>query len=65
MKTFTNKTELKKLDACKDGYEKFVKAHGDNDAKLSECLDSNGCDDVWWLMSETYGQFTDEQKYDF
>lgn len=64
MKITTNKAELKKLKACRDGYEKFVKAHGDKDAKLSECLDSNGWDDTWWLILSTYEQFTDEQKHD-
>lgn len=64
MKIKTNKTELKLLNACEGGYKAFVKTHRDKDAKLSECLDSNGWDDVWWLISNTYEQFTDEQKHD-
>ncbi len=65
MKISTNKNELKKLDACTEGYETFIKAHGGNEAKLSECIDSNGWDDVSWLISKIYDQFTDEQKNDF
>jgi hypothetical protein len=64
MKVSTNKNELKRLDACVEGYETFIKAHGDNEAKLSECLDSNGWNDVWWLILRTYEQFTEEQKHD-
>ncbi len=65
MKISTNKNELKKLDACTEGYETFIKAHGGNEAKLSECIDSNGWDDVSWLISKIYDQFTNEQKNDF
>ena len=64
MKISTNKTELRQLDACNTGYKTFVEAHGNKDAKLSQCLDSNGWSDVWWLISKTYNQFTDEQNHD-
>jgi len=64
MKTFTNKAELIELNACEDGFDTFVEAHADKNAKLSECLESNGWDDVWWLISETYDQFSVEQKND-
>ena len=64
MKTFTNKKELKELDACADGYKTFIEAHGDNDAKLSQCLESNGWSDTWWLIGESYDQFSDSQKKD-
>ena len=64
MKTFTNKTELKNLNACEDGYKTFIETHGDNDAKLSQYLESNGWGDVWWLISESYDQFSEGQKKD-
>ena len=64
MKTTTNKAELRELSACEYDYEAFVKAHGDKDVKLSEALDSNGWDDIWWFIAEAYDQFSDEQKHD-
>ena len=64
MKVSTNKRELKKLSACASGYEVFIKAHGDNDAKLSQCLESNGWDDLWWLISNSFSQFSAQQKAD-
>jgi hypothetical protein len=64
MKISTNKKELKELDACKSGYKVFIEAHGDKEVKLSEALDSNGWDDIWWFISETYDQFSDKQKQD-
>jgi len=64
MKISTNKEELKKLEACSSGYEVFVKAHGESTVTLSQCLKSNGWDDVWWLISETFDQFSDQQKID-
>ena len=62
MKISTNEAELKKLNACKSSYDVFVEAHGDDDALLSECLTSNGWDDVWWLISAAYGDFSEQQK---
>ena len=64
MKLSTNKKELKDLSACLSGYKTFIEAHGDKDATLSQCLSSNGWDDVWWLISETFDQFSDQQKVD-
>ena len=64
MKTSINKQELKQLNACEDGYKTFINAHGDNEAAFSQCLDSNGWDDIWWLISEVYDQLSEEQKHD-
>ena len=64
MKLSTNKKELKALGACTSGYQVFIKAHGENDATLSQCLESNGWRDTWWLISSTYAQFSEQQKTD-
>ena len=64
MKTSTNKKELRELNACTSGLRTFIAAHGSADARFSQCLTSNGWDDVWWLVSNTYSQFSDEQKAD-
>ena len=64
MKISTNKKELIKLNACSKGLDTFVEKFGDDEAMLSQCLDNNGWDDVWWLMSESYEQFSDSQKKD-
>ena len=64
MKTSTNKKELKELKACASGYKVFIEAHGENDATLSQCLGSNGWDDVWWLVSNIYHQLSERQKTD-
>tara|TARA_R110000851_G_C12970765_1_gene555298 strand:- start:264 stop:845 length:582 start_codon:yes stop_codon:yes gene_type:complete len=64
MKLFTNKKELNNLSACSSGYKTFIEAHGEKDATLSQCLTSNGWDDIWWLISETFDQFSDQQKVD-
>lgn len=64
MKISTNKLELKSLSACASGYQVFVKAHGDKEVKLSKCLESNSWDDIWWLISNTYSQFSKQQKTD-
>jgi hypothetical protein len=64
MKISTNKRELIELKACKEGFKIFVNAHGDNDALLSQCLESNGWDDVWWLLHEVEDHLTDSQKRD-
>ena len=64
MKTSTNKKELISLDACKKGLNTFVGTFGDNEATLSQCLTNNGWEDTWWLIEETYGQFSESQKRD-
>ena len=64
MKLTTNKKELKELSACASGYKIFIEAYGDEDATLSQCLESNGWDDTWWLISESFDQFSDQQKVD-
>ena len=64
MKISTNKKELEELGACKSGYRVFVNAHGDNNALFSQCLDSNGWNDVLWLISNVYDQLSDVQKCD-
>ena len=52
MKTTINANELKELSACTSGYKTFVEAHGDKTVKLSEALESNGIDDLFWLLDE-------------
>ena len=52
MKTIINKKELIEFNACKSGFDLFVKAHGDATVKLSQCIVSNSLDDVIWLLSE-------------
>ena len=64
MKTELNKFELKKMNACEEGYKTFVEAHGDKTVTLSQALESNGWDDIWWFISSAYDQFSDEQKQD-
>ncbi len=64
MKISTNKQELINLEACKEGLEVFVQAHGDKEATFSQCLDSNGWDDVWWLIENIYNKLDDRQIYD-
>ncbi len=64
MKTTTNKRELKKLGACAPGYRTFIEAHGENEATLSQCLESNEWDDIWWLIPKIYDQFSGQQKTD-
>ena len=64
MKISTNKKELKELNARASGYKVFIEAHKDNDALLSQCLESNGWDDTWWLILELYSQFSEQQKTD-
>lgn len=64
MKTTVNKKKLIKLGACKDSLEAFVKAHGSKTVSLSQAFESNGWDDTWWLILNSYDQFTDEQKHD-
>jgi len=64
MKISTNRKELIELDACSAGFDVFVCAHGDKDAKFSECLKSNGWDDTWWLITEVYSQLSIKQTID-
>ena len=62
MKTTLNSIELKELNACSSGYIIFKKAHGCSTVNLSQALESNGWDDIWWFISSAYGKFTIEQK---
>ena len=62
MKTTLDRFELEKLNACEDGYNTFVRAHGDNKVTLSQALESNGWDDIWWYISNAYGEFSEQQK---
>ncbi len=64
MKITINTKELKELSACTSGYKTFKSAHKDEDAKLSELLDSNGWDDTWWVVLNVYDQLSDKQKID-
>ena len=64
MKISTNKQELIELDACESGFDVFVAAHGDKEAKFSECLASNGWDDIFWLLMRVESQLSDKQQHD-
>ena len=64
MKTTINSKELKALDACADGYKVFIKAHGDKTVKFSEALESNGSDDMFWLLEEVEQELSDQQIKD-
>ena len=64
MKTTINKQELIELDACKSGFETFVGAHCDNAASFSECLKSNGIDDVLWMLSKINNELSEVQHND-
>ena len=61
MKVSTNKKELTTLGACKEGFDIFVDAHGDNEAMFSQCLESNDWEDMWWLIYKIYTELTIEQ----
>jgi len=61
MYTVITKQRLKELDACEYGFKKFVKVNGES-ATLSQALDSNGWDDIWWYISEDYSAFSEQQK---
>ena len=48
-----NKQELIDLDACHEGLETFIEAHGDNEnVTLLEALESNGVQDVLWYLGK-------------
>ena len=64
MKTTLNKQKLQDLDACREGYEVFIKAHGDKTVTLTEAFNSNGWDDIWWYIGAAYYYFSSEQKRD-
>ncbi len=66
MKTTINFNELKRLGACSEGYEVFIKTHGDKTVKFSEALASNGWGDIWWLLCRAYiaGDLSDSQDRD-
>ena len=65
MKTTLNAKELKELDACEEGYNKFVSAHGDKTVTLSEAFESNGWYDIWWYINKVGESFLDQQNKDF
>ncbi len=44
--------ELRELDACEEGYQTFIEAHNSAAVKLSEALESNGIEDVCWLLGK-------------
>ena len=50
MKTTINAQELRNLDACEDGLDTFVDAHGEKTVSYSQALESNGWADFWWLL---------------
>jgi hypothetical protein len=64
MKISTNSKELKDLNACDSGYQVYYDVHGDKETNFSDCLKSNGWDDIWWLISEIHEQLSDDQKKD-
>ena len=47
-----NNKQLKKLNACKSGYDVFFAAHGEKTVTLLDVLESNGVKDVLWLIDE-------------
>ncbi len=64
MRVSTNKQELIKLEACSEGLETFVAAHGDSDALFSASLKSNGIKDVFWLLCEINDKLSKSQLCD-
>ena len=62
MKTTINEEELRALDACKEGFDTFVNAHSEKTVTLSDALESNGWNDIWWLISNIYSELSQEQK---
>ena len=50
MKTTICAEELRELGACEEGYRTFIEAHGSTTVKFSEALESNGSEDVCWLL---------------
>jgi len=52
MKTTICAEELRELDPCEEGYQTFIEAHGSETVKLSEALESNGLEDVCWLLDK-------------
>jgi len=65
MKTTLDIKELKKLPSCSNSFIKtFKQAHGDNIVTLSQALDSNRWSDIWWLISVSYSEFSQNQKDD-
>ena len=64
MRTTINRFQLLELEACKEGLDTFVSAHGrQKNVKLSETLSSNTLSDVSWLVSNLYYEgFSDKQR---
>ena len=54
--------ELEQLDACEEGLNTFVEANGDS-ATLTEALESNGIDDIFWYLEHT-DRLTDQHGED-
>ena len=52
MENTINNKQLKKLNACKSGYDVFFEAHGEKSVSLLDALESNGVKDVLWLIDE-------------
>jgi hypothetical protein len=52
MKNTINNKQLKKLNACKHRYDVFFEAHGKKYVSLLDALESNGVEDVLWLIDE-------------
>ena len=61
MKTTINAAELRELNACTIGYDDFVNHHGETTVNLSQCLESNSADDVYWLLDKVQNQLSGEQ----
>ncbi len=64
LKTTLNANELRALNACEDGFEVFFNAHGEDTVTLTQALESNGWNDIWWYIAEIYRELSDEQKKD-
>ena len=64
MKTTICAEELGQLEACEEGYGVFYAAHKDAVVSFSEALESNGMDDVLWLLEAIGDQLSEQQTKD-
>jgi hypothetical protein len=64
MKTTINAEELRKLNACQSGFDTFLDVHGEKTVKFSQALESNGWNDIWWLIAEINGDLSEGQNRD-
>ena len=64
MKTTITAKQIRKFNPCEDGFETYLKAHGEKEVKLSEALESNGWNDFWWLLDRIYEELSESQKQD-